>query len=139
MTTSCSHPYLGRERQPGTFSSRCRRPPPPPKKKSFQQRGLRGHLEWSLCGFTGGASGKEPSCQCMRPKRQELRDHWRRIWQTTPVFLPEESHGPRSLAGYSPWGRKDRSDLRCMHDTCLRGKGRVQVWNPEKGDLVSQM
>ena len=27
---------------------------------------------------------------------------------TTPVFLPGESHGQRSLAGYSPWGRKVR-------------------------------
>ena len=24
----------------------------------------------------------------------------------TPVFLPEKSHGQRSLAGYSPWSRK---------------------------------
>ena len=29
---------------------------------------------------------------------------WRRKWQPTPVFLPGESHGQRSLAGYSPWG-----------------------------------
>ena len=27
---------------------------------------------------------------------------WRRKWQPTSVFLPEESHGQRSLAGYSP-------------------------------------
>ena len=27
---------------------------------------------------------------------------WRRSWQATPVFLPEESHGQRRLAGYSP-------------------------------------
>ena len=27
-------------------------------------------------------------------------------WQPTPVFLPEKSHGQRSLVGYSPWGRK---------------------------------
>ena len=26
---------------------------------------------------------------------------------TTPVFLPGESHGQRSLVGYSPWGRKE--------------------------------
>ena len=32
---------------------------------------------------------------------------WRRAWQPTPVFMPGESHGPRSLAGYSPWGRKE--------------------------------
>ena len=32
---------------------------------------------------------------------------WRREWQPTPVFLPGESHGQRSLVGYSPWGRKE--------------------------------
>jgi len=31
---------------------------------------------------------------------------WRRAWQPTPVFLPGESHGQRSLVGYSPWGGK---------------------------------
>jgi len=29
---------------------------------------------------------------------------WRRKWQPTPVFLPGESHGQRSLAGYGTWG-----------------------------------
>ena len=32
---------------------------------------------------------------------------WRREWQPTPVFLPGESHGQRSLAGCSPWGHKE--------------------------------
>ena len=32
---------------------------------------------------------------------------WRRAWQPTPVFFPGESHGQRSLAGYSPWGHKE--------------------------------
>ena len=27
---------------------------------------------------------------------------WRRKWQSTPVLLPEELHGQKSLAGYSP-------------------------------------
>ena len=31
---------------------------------------------------------------------------WRREWLPTPVSLPRESHGQRSLAGYSPWGSK---------------------------------
>ena len=31
---------------------------------------------------------------------------WRRKWPPAPVFSPGESHGQRSLAGYSPWGRK---------------------------------
>ena len=57
-------------------------------------------------------SGKESACQC---KRQEF-DPWvrkipcRRKWQATPVFLPGEFHGHRSLAGYSPWGHKE-SDM----------------------------
>ena len=32
---------------------------------------------------------------------------WRRAWHPTPVFQPGESRGQRSLAGYSPWGRKE--------------------------------
>ena len=32
---------------------------------------------------------------------------WRRAWQPTPVFLPGESHGQRSLMGYSQQGRKE--------------------------------
>ena len=36
--------------------------------------------------------------------------HWRRKWQPTPVFLPGESHGQRSLAGHGPWGHRE-SDM----------------------------
>ena len=32
---------------------------------------------------------------------------WRRAWQPTPVSLHGESHGQRSLAGYSPWVHKE--------------------------------
>ena len=32
---------------------------------------------------------------------------WRREWLPAPVFLLGEFHGQRSLAGYSPWGRKE--------------------------------
>ena len=58
-------------------------------------------------GFPGGASGKEPACQSRRCKRHKFypwvrKIPWRRAWQPTPVFLPGESHGERSLAGYSP-------------------------------------
>ena len=34
-------------------------------------------------------------------------DTLKREWQPTPVFLPRESHGHRSLVGYSPQGRKE--------------------------------
>ena len=32
---------------------------------------------------------------------------WSRKWQPTPVFLPGESQGQRSLEGYSPWDCKE--------------------------------
>ena len=59
-------------------------------------------------GFLGGASGKEPACQWRRLERHGFdswvgKIPWRRKWQPTPVFLPGETHGERSLAGYSPW------------------------------------
>ena len=38
-------------------------------------------------------------------------DPWRRKWKPTLVFLPGESHGQRSLAGYCPWGRKSQTRL----------------------------
>ena len=34
-------------------------------------------------------------------------DPWRRKWQPTPVFLPEKSHGQKSLSSYSPTGCKE--------------------------------
>ena len=56
----------------------------------------------------GGTSGKEPACQCRRRKKPGFdpwvgKIPWRRAWQPTPVFLPGESHGQRSLVGCSPW------------------------------------
>ena len=44
---------------------------------------------------------------------------WREAWQPTPVFLPGESHGQRSLAGYSPWGRteSDTTEVTACKDT----------------------
>ena len=35
------------------------------------------------------------------------RSPWRRQQQPTPIFLPEEFNGQRSLVGYSPWGYKE--------------------------------
>ena len=60
-------------------------------------------------------SGKESTYQRTRCKRYRLdpwvgKTPWRRRWQPTPVFLPGESHGQRSLGGYSPRGLKE-SDL----------------------------
>ena len=63
-------------------------------------------------GLPWWLSGKESACQCRRPRFDPWvgKIPWRREWQPTPVFLPGESHGQGSLAGYSPWGRKE-SDM----------------------------
>ena len=36
---------------------------------------------------------------------------WRKAWQPTPVFLPGEYHGQRSLVGYSTLGRKESKTI----------------------------
>ena len=41
-------------------------------------------------------------------------------WQPTPVVLPGESHGWRSLVGYSPWGRKESDMTERLHFTSLQ-------------------
>ena len=44
---------------------------------------------------------------------------WRRRWQPTAVCLSGESHGQRSLAGYSPWGRKESGTTSHTHSPQL--------------------
>ena len=63
-------------------------------------------------GFSGGTSGKEPTCQCRRHRKQGFspwvgKIPWRRVWQPTPVSLLGESHGQKALMGYNPWGQKN--------------------------------
>ena len=48
-----------------------------------------------------------PAVQEIRFRSLGQEDPWRRAWQPTPVSLPGESHGQRSLAGDSPWGSKE--------------------------------
>ena len=67
-----------------------------------------------LSVFSGGSVGKESACNtgdCLQYRRPRFdpwvrKIPWRRKWPPTPVFLPGEFHGQRSLAGYSPWGHK---------------------------------
>ena len=99
-------------------------------------------------GLPRWLSGKETTCQC----RRHRFDPWvgkipcRKKWQPTPVFLPGKSHGQRSLAGYSPWGRKEldtterlsththtrfisQGQARPPAETCGKSfSQRIQVW-----------
>ena len=64
---------------------------------------IRSECEWWL-------SGKETTCSAgdtnLIPGSGRSSGGGR-AWQPTPVFLPGESHGQRSLAGYSLWGCKE--------------------------------
>ena len=73
-----------------------------------------------------GSDGKESACQYKRCGLNSCvgKSPRRRAWQPTLVFLPGESHGQRSLAGYSPWGRKE-SDVTDTADKELRLRGAV--------------
>ena len=60
----------------------------------------------ALQGFPGGANGsKEPVCQRRRHRRLGFdpwvgKMPWRKAWKLSPVFLPRETHGQLSVAGY---------------------------------------
>ena len=63
------------------------------------------------CGLPRWLSGERTCLQDRRHQRCGFdswigKIPWRRAQQPTPVFLPGESHGERSLAGYSPWSHK---------------------------------
>ena len=70
-------------------------------------------------GLPRWCSGEEPSCQCIRSKRQGFspwvgKIPWRRKWQLAPVFLSGKSHEQRSLEHDNPWGHEELDTL-SMH------------------------
>ena len=70
-----------------------------------------------IWGFSGDSVVKESTSQCRRgrfdPRVRKIA--WSRKWLPTRVFLPGESHGQRSLADYSPWGRKQSQTWLSTH------------------------
>ena len=60
----------------------------------------------------------------------------RRAWKPTPVFLLGESHGQRSLAGYSPWGHKelDTTEQLSPQSSTSSENGKLRVTTKE-GDF----
>ena len=55
--------------------------------------------------------------QCRRPRFDPRvgKIPWRKVWQSTPIFLPGKSHGQRTLAGYSHWGHKEPDTTERLH------------------------
>ena len=82
-------------------------------------------LEWVAISFSGASSRPRNwtqvfhsvCLQCGRPRFDPWvgKIPWRRKWQPTPVFLPGESHGRRSLVGYSPQGGKESDTTERLH------------------------
>ena len=73
--------------------------------------------------FVGGSEVKNPSASAgdtgdvgVNPWVGKIP--WSRKQQLTPVFLLGESHGQRSLAGYSPWGHKELDTTERLTHTC---------------------
>ena len=56
---------------------------------------------------------------------------WKGEWQPIPVFLPGESRGWRSLAGYSPWGRRVRDRATSLYTNIFNEE---KLW-PQEGAL----
>ena len=83
-------------------------------------------------GLGGSSDGKESACNVGDPGSIPglERFPWRREWQPTPVFLPGESYGRRSLVGYGPWSRRE-SDMTKWRIAWLSGSftWEIQLWN----------
>ena len=95
---------------------------------------LKGNCFTEFCCFLSNLNSLFEKC------KSKLR------WNITLVFLPERSHGQRSLAGYSPWGCKEL-DL-TPHTTYLHAflnirsnvaitRTQERVIGGGKGDVVS--
>ena len=88
-------------------------------------------------GFPGESDGKESACNAGDPGSvPELGRSPGEEWLPTPVYLPGEFHGQRSLVGYSSWGHKDLdmteqltlSFLNCLDNSEFRNNPKGMEW-----------
>ena len=78
-----------------------------------------------LSSLVAQRSKRLPAMQETSVWSQGWEDPLRRKWQPTPVFLPGESYGRRSLVGYSPRGRKESDTTERLHFlsfSCVAGR-----------------
>ena len=116
MRTGTWHPgtLQGRFQDQGRpVSSLCSRGPTQDLTSSFSHpragHNTQHRTHHPLAGFPGGSAGKESACNAgdLGSIPGSQRPLWRRAWPPTPVSLPGESQGQRSLAGYGPWGHRE--------------------------------
>ena len=92
----------------------------------------------ALASVLGGSEVKAYACNVgnLGSIPGSGRFPWRRKWQPTLVFLPGESHGQKSLVGYSPRSHKESDMIQQLHFTSLPKN--TQDWSPlEWTDWIS--
>ena len=78
-----------------------------------------------VLGFTGGSEVKNlPACRRPGCSPWVRKIPWRREWVPTPLFLPGEFHGQRSLEGYSLQDPKELDIIERLTLSLLSGKKR---------------
>ena len=87
---------------------------------SFSKKVLRKTFKRVLGDFPGGSVVKNLPAKAgaawrCRFDTQVWKIPWRRKWQPTPVFLPKNLHGQKSLADYSPRGHKELDTAEQLH------------------------
>ena len=90
-------------------------------------------------------SGKESACQCgsrgFNPWVRKIP--WGRKWHPTLVFLPGNSRGQRSLAGYRPWSHKELDPAEQLNThihthSIISRASQVAQWQRVRRDLVTK-
>ena len=97
-------------------------------------------FDWTWLGPNGGFLG-DSDCKESAFNSGDLDStSWRREWQPTPVFLPGEFHGQRSLARYSPWDcRVGHNSVTSTHThTHTHTHTQGQIPNPIWETIVSK-
>ena len=100
------------------------------------------HIHWhtvdaclQAMGFPGGSDGKESACQCRTrkfdPWVRKTEPSFEEVMVTHSSFMPAESDGQRSLAGYSAWQKSwtRLSDWSCMHAPWAIRVGGEWLWD----------
>ena len=79
--------------------------------KFLEEMGIPDHMTYLLRNLYAGQKAtvrtEHGTTDWFQTGKEYVKAIWRRQWQPTSILLPGESHGWRSLVGYSPWGREE--------------------------------
>ena len=102
------------------------------KEEIFKQRlegsekaGHKANISHMICRSQGGLAGKEFICNAGNMGSIPALGRSPGEGNGTPVFLPGESHGLRSLADHSPQSCEESDTTEVTEHTCTR---KVKMW-----------